>query len=232
MEGVKKMKGLWLLPSRRRLTKLRIFFEHAMDNGMTTPGVVLVQAKELKELKAAYDAIRKPNNWSILPTSADGLGDKVREVWSVTKNMDWVGLGCDDLRPQSKAWDATLLDAVTGRNIVTCNDGQQGNLRMSGITVFSGGVLRAMGYMFPPHFWHTYTDNAWEDIGCGANCWTYVDSVLVTHDHPFVNGKLDPAKSDDTSNKSYGQQSRDQWAYEHWCATERAKCIERVKAIQ
>lgn len=226
------MKGLWLLPTRRRLTKLQSFFDAAMTNGMTTPGVCLVQAKELVELKDGYAAIRKPDNWKILPTTGEGLADKVREVWSATKNLDWVGLGCDDLSPQSPAWDTTLLAAITGRNIVTCNDGQQGNLRMSGITVFSGGVLRAMGYMAAPYFWHTYLDNLWEDIGRGANCWTYIYSVLIAHAHPFVNGKIDPAKADETSAQSYGQQQRDQQAYAHWCATDRAACIERVRAIQ
>ena len=225
------MKGLWLLPSRRRLTKLRIFFESAMENGITTPGVVLVQKAELEELKAAYDKIRMPDNWSILPTNGEGLADKCREVWPGIKGCDWVGLGCDDLRPQTMYWDKTLVGHTNGKNIVTCNDGQQGSLRMSGITVFSGGVLRAMGYMFPPNFWHTYVDNVWEDIGRGADCWTYVDSVLIKHDHPFRNQKIDPALADDTTASSYGQSARDQQAYANWIATDRDACIARVKAL-
>lgn len=225
------MKGLWLLPSRRRLTKLRIFFESAMENGITTPGVVLVQKDELAELKEAYDKIKKPDNWQILATNGEGLADKCREVWDAIKNLDWVGLACDDLRPQSAAWDATLLSRITNRNIVTCDDGQQGNLRMSGITVFSGGVLRAMGYMFPPHFWHTYADNVWEDIGRGADCWTYCGEVLIKHDHPFRNQKIDPELADDTTKSSYGQSARDQQAYANWIATDREACIARVKAL-
>lgn len=225
-------RGLWLLPTRRRLVKLQAFFDAAMSNGMATPGVCLVQKDELEELKAGYAAIIKPDNWSILPTNGDGLGDKCREVFAAVSKLDWIGLGCDDLRPQTPGWDKTLVDAINEKNIVTCNDGQQGSLRMAGITVFSGGVLRAMGYMFPPNFWHTYTDNVWEDIGRGSLCWTYVDSVLIAHDHPFVNGQLDPEKSDDTSNKSYGQSQRDQQAYANWIATHRDACIARVKAIQ
>lgn len=226
------MKGLWLLPSRRRLAKLATFFQNAIENGMTTPGAVLVQKDELSELKAQYDAIQLPTNWKILPTIADGMGDKYREIWPAVKNFDWVGIGCDDLRPQTKDWDNLLLSQVNSKNIVTCNDGQQGNLRMAGITIFSGNVLRAMGYIYPPDFWHTYVDNVWEDIGRGANCWTYVDEVLIKHDHPFVNQQIDPAKADDTTNKSYGQGQRDQSAYHAWVQYERQKVIDRVKAIQ
>lgn len=225
------MKGLWILPSRRRIGKLTNFFKSAMENGMTTPGIVLVQQDELKECQTEYDAIVKPDNWKILPTYADGQGDKYREIWSAVRNLDWIGIGCDDLRPQTKDWDKTLLSKITGKNIVSCNDGQQGNLRMSGITVFSGSVLRAMGYIYPPNFWHTYVDNVWEDIGRGANCWTYVDEVLVLHDHPFVNQQLDPEKADDTTHKSYGQQERDQEAYRQWLITERDSVIQRVMAI-
>jgi hypothetical protein len=194
--------------------------------------VVLVQRDELEASKAEYNAVRLPRGWQILPTMTDGLGDKCREIWPAIKNFDWVGLGCDDLRPSTPGWDKTLLERVNGKNIVTCNDGQQGNSRMSGITMFSGGVLRAMGYMFPPNFWHTYVDNVWEDIGRGANCWTYVDEVLITHEHPFRNQQIDPALADETTYKSYGQQARDIAAYQSWIATERDAVIARVKAIQ
>jgi hypothetical protein len=221
------VKGLWLLPTRKRIEKLKRFFEVPP----TTPGVLLVQSAELAEMASAYSSISLPANWKILPTSSDGLGDKCREVWSAVSKLDWVGLGCDDLRPQTTDWDKKLIAEITGRNIVTCDDGVQHDSRMSGITVFSGAVLRAMGYMFPPEFWHTYVDNVWEDIGRGASCWTYVPDVLVTHDHPFTNQKLDPAKCDDTSYKSYGQQERDIQAYKRWCANEKEAVIKRVKEM-
>lgn len=225
------MSGLWLLPTRHRLVKLQAFFDAAIENGISTPGICLVQKDELAELKSGYDAIKLPSNWSVMPTNADGLGDKCREVWPAISKLDWVGLGCDDLRPQTPGWDKTLLDSINGKNIVTCNDGKQGNLRMAGITVFSGGLLRAMGYMFPPAFWHTYVDNVWEDIGREAACWTYIDSVLIKHDHPFRNQQIDPALADDTTHKSYGQAARDIAAYKNWLAGEKAACIARVKAL-
>lgn len=225
------MKGLWLLPSRRRIEKLKRFFKSAIDNGLCTPGVVLVQKQELDELREQYESIEFPRGWAVLPTIADGQGDKYREVWESVKNLDWVGIGCDDLRPQTLGWDKTLLSHINGKNIVTCDDSQQGNLRMSGITVFSGAVLRAMGYIYPPGFWHTCVDDVWEDIGRGANCWTYVPEVTVLHDHPFVNQQIDPAKADDTTYKSYGQGERDAKALAAWRQNERDNVIARVKAL-
>jgi hypothetical protein len=226
------MKGIWLLPSRRRIEKLKVFFANAMRNNISTPGVVLVQQDELKELKSLYEGIKKPDNWKILPTFADGMGDKYREIWPAVKNLDWVGIGCDDLRPQTYGWDRMLLHHLNGSNVVSCNDGQQGNLRMAGITVFSGGLLRAIGYIYPPNFWHTYVDNVWEDIGRETGCWTYVNEVLVTHDHPFTNQQLDPLKTDDTTLKSYGKSQWDQQCYVNWCKTDKQQVIERVKRVQ
>ncbi len=226
------MKGLWILPTRRRLEKLQTFFDKAIENGISTPGVCLVQSEELKELHAGYASLRTPQGWKVLATSSDGFGDKHREVWGALQNLEWIGIACDDLRPETQAWDRTLLDFINGKNIVTCNDGQQGALRMSGITVFSGALARAMGYLFPPAFWHTYVDNVWEDIGRETKCWTYVPEVTVTHDHPFVNQQIDPAKADETTYKSYGRMAQDQAAYLAWKQNEFAQVCERVRKCQ
>lgn len=225
------MRGLWILPSRRRIQKLTGFFKAAMDNGISSSGVALVEKNELMELMPEYEGIPKPENWGVLPTMADGFGDKNREIWPAIKDLDWVGLACDDLRPQTQGWDTKLLERVNGKNIVTCDDGVQGNARMSGITIFSGPLLRAIGYLYAQGFWHTYMDNVWEDIGRATDCWTYVGEVLVTHDHPFTNQKLDPLKTDDTTTKSYGQQKRDAEAYERWKKFEMAGVLERVRAL-
>ena len=221
------MRGLWLLPTRMRIEKLKRFFAVPPS----TPGVLLVQREELAAMTSSYASLDLPEGWKILPTNSDGLADKCREVWPAVSKLDWIGLGCDDLRPQTVDWDKKLIAEITGKNIVTCDDGVQHDARMSGITVFSGGVLRAMGYMFPPHFWHTYVDNVWEDIGRGANCWTYVGDVLVEHDHPFRNQQLDPALADETTYKSYGQQARDVQAYQHWIATDKEAVIKRIKEM-
>ncbi len=226
-----QLKGLWILPSRRRLGKLARFFEAATLAEMTTPGVVLVQKDEFFELKDEYDALKLPQGWKVLPTMADGMGDKCREIWPAIKNLDWVGLACDDLRPVTDGWDETLKSRINGKNIVTCNDGQQGSLRMAGITMFSGPLLRAIGYLYAPGFWHTYMDNVWEDIGRMTGCWTYVNDVLVLHDHPFTNQQLDPAKADETALKSYGQPQRDMQAYQQWVKLERDAIVARVKAL-
>jgi len=143
-----------------------------------------------------------------------------------------IGIACDDLRPGTPQWDNILLSHVTSKNIVTCNDGQQGNIRMSGITIFSGGIARAMGYLFPPEFWHTFVDNVWEDLGRATGCWTYVPEVLVTHDHPFTNQQIDPAKADETTYRSYGQGLRDQQAYLNWKKNDFEACCERIKKCQ
>lgn len=225
------MKGLWLLPTRRRLKKLAQFFDASTANGLSTPGVLLVQQDELAELKSAYDALQLLQNWKILPTIGEGMGDKLREVWPAIKNLDWVGLACDDLRPQTPGWDQTLLRHVNGKNIVTCNDGQQGNLRMAGITIFSGALLRTIGYLYAPGFWHTWMDNVWEDLGRETQCWTYVPDVLVTHDHPFRNQQIDPALADETTYKSYGQSARDQAAYVIWKHTEFKSVCERIRTL-
>jgi hypothetical protein len=50
----------------------------------------------------------------------------------------------------------------------------------------------------------------------------------VTHDHPFVNQKIDPKKADDTTLKSYGQMEKDYQVFNMWNATERQNVIDRI----
>lgn len=225
------MKGLWLLPSRRRIEKLRRFLALSSMNGMTSGGAIMVQKDEHAELETEYAALPLPEKWGVIPMQSDGMGDKYREIWPAVKDLDWVGIACDDLQPQTPGWDAKLLSRINGRNVVTCNDGQQGDSRMSGITVFSGGLLRAIGYIYAPGFWHTFMDNVWEDVGRATGCWTYEPDVLVTHDHPFVNQQIDPAKADETTYKSYGRMEQDRAAYIRWREVEFQPICERIKAL-
>ena len=54
------MKGLWLLPTRRRVELVKRFFANAVANGLSSPGRILVQDTELAELRAEYDSISLP----------------------------------------------------------------------------------------------------------------------------------------------------------------------------
>ena len=221
------MKGLWLLPTRRRIPILRRFLECCFNTGVSTPGVILVQKDEFEECRQEYEAIPLPNAWAYISTEADSMPGKMRELWPYIKELDWAGGMVDDLVPHSVAWDRTLVQTLNGRNFVTCNDGEQAPRRAVGSFVISGDLMRAAGhFVHPPKFGHTYADNVWEDLGRETGCWDIRMDVLITHEHPFKTGI-----QDETHNIAYSQESEDEKRYLEWCVMEKPQTVARIRAL-
>lgn len=220
--------GVWLLPTRRRIDKLKSFIEACAKTNMSTPVLILVQKDEFHEMQAAYMALPKPPYWVYYCTESEGLGDKVRELWPLVKDCDWCGLICDDLLPQTYLWDKMLLDNVNGKNVVSCDDGQLAPARMAGAVVWGGELLRTVGYMFPDNFWHTYVDNVWEELGRYTGCWDIRMDVLVSHDHGF---NPDTAQ-DATHHASYSKRSEDEMAYAEWRLIGLLPALRRISEMQ
>ncbi len=222
------MQGVWLLPTRRRIEKLTRFVNQCIKTGMSTPVIILVEASEYEELKAEYDALPIPAFWKIWVTKADGLGDKVRELWPWVSRMDWVGLVCDDHLPQTYLWDRLMLERMTGKNMVSCDDGELAPYRAAGAILWGGELIRTVGYMIPDTFWHAFMDNVWEDLGRITGCWDQRLDVLVCHDHGF---KAE-IEQDATHDASYDNYQADEMAYAEWRLTDYIPALKRISAMQ
>ena len=222
------MNGCWFLPTRRRIVKLTTFIESAKTTGISTPGIILVQQQELAELREQYDAIKLPARWSIAATARDGMGEKLKDCWPEIKELDWFGWLVDDLEAVTPEWDQKLISGLNCKNFVSAHDGGQMPRRMC-VPVFSKALLNAVGYLYPPGFWHTYLDNVWEDLGRAAGCWTIMDDVVLTHYHGFKDGVLvDP---DETAVKSYSRMAEDAQAYERWKKYVMPMSVKNIKAL-
>ena len=200
------MKGVWLLPSRGRPERLARFAEAAIKCGTTTPGWVLIHSDDF----LAYRDIALPKGWELRTLQSQGMGDKFREIWPQVRGMDWVGWLVDDVVPQTEKWDTTLISGLNGKNVISCNDGARAPFRMCA-PVFSGDLLRAVGYIYAPGFWHTYMDDVWERIGTVTGCWWVCMDVVLKHEDAFQSGVADL-----THMQSYGKNSEDQAAFEAW----------------
>ncbi len=200
------MSGVWLLPSRGRPGALAKFCSAAIAHGTSTPGWIMCTEED----REAYSAITLPAGWSLKFMQAQGMGDKFREVWPEVRGMDWVGWLVDDVVPMTDKWDTTLISGLNGKNVISCNDGARAPFRMCA-PVFSGDLLRAVGYIYPPGFWHTWADDLWERIGTITGCWWVCMEVMLKHEDAFQTGRADA-----THEQSYGKGAQDQAAFEAW----------------
>lgn len=218
---------MWFLPTRRRIAQLTQFMRSAIECGISTEGRILVQRDEFDVCRHQYEAIPLPAGWAYQPTNGDGMGDKVREFdW---RPYEWTGWLVDDLICKTPEFDKRLIAGLNGKNFVSAWDGGQNPTRMC-VPVFSRALLEAVGYIYPPGFWHTYCDDVWEYLGRQTQCWQPDLSVILEHEHCFANGRM--VNPDETAIKSYSRMAEDKLAYDRWLKYLAPATITNIKAMQ
>ena len=198
---------VWLLPSLNRPESLARCFAAYRATGTVGRGIVLVDGNDWSKNRDAYAALTLPDRWTWHQTSGVTMGDKLRETWDLYRDAAAIGLVGDDNVPENTVvkdpktgavvagtpnWDAMLAACLTGANIVSSNDDWRANRdimvgKMAGATLFSGDLLRAIGYLFPPGLAH-FIDDFYEQIGRAAACWVVRTDVMVRHIHPMKPG--------------------------------------------
>lgn len=234
---------MWLVPSRRRITKLRNFLHSAIDAETSTPGIVIVDNQDYMDNRAAYDRMEMPPGWKFVMTEAVGMGPKIRQVWDAhVKGGLWVGILNDDHFIVTKGWDVRLINQLNGKNFLTCNDRWNAPQRAAGATVFSMPLMEAFGFpMFPEGIDHLGIDDVFETIGKNTGCWEVDMSVIVEHHHAFKN----PDLVDETHKAVYsGQPWQDNTgklspvaaathaAFQKWVNEEATKVVGRVRELR
>lgn len=226
------MSGTWLLPTRGRIHNLRRFLNAAREMGTDTPGLVLVNRPELEAHADEYaSAMKLFPSWECVAVDAESYGDAIRAVWDRIKGMDWVGLASDDLVPAVSLWDKQLVGAIKGWNVVSSNDGWQARpniaeSRMHGATVWSGDVLRAVGWLFPPKLRHIFHDDIWETIGRNTSCWQVRMDIMVKHLHEALEGVRGP-----TVDPNSDLWKHDQAVFQAWVGADAPRCLAAVQEV-
>lgn len=227
-------RGVWLLPTRGRVANLRRFLSAAREMGTVTQGWCLVDEDDYQtnELAYAQAMALAPPGWTIRtgPNPDRRYGGALRAVWPAVKDMDWIGLVCDDLVPATGNWDVGLIKHLQGWNVVSSNDGWQavtGDInrdRMHGAIAWSGPLARAVGWIFPDGLNHIFHDDAWEAMGRETACWQVHTEVMVKHLHEAKDGVIGP-----TMDPQSALWKHDEAWFKNWIATDKPACVERIK---
>lgn len=190
---------MWLIPSLNRPHLMERFFKAYVKTLASTPGLLLVDKKDPQ--LDAYRNLKLPENWKLIETDAVTMGDKFRETWDIYKDCDWIGVLNDDHVPITEKWDLAVLSHINGKNMVSTNDNWQFPSRICGAIAFSGPLIRALGWLFPPGMHHLFSDDVWQHIAVKTDCLSMLRDVTVEHDHAYKNKELE----DDTFFKINGK---------------------------
>lgn len=229
------MKGIWLLPTLNRISLLKEFIAAFKQSEGSTEGLILTDKEDYLANQDGYDSLELPKGWAIYKTNARQMGDKCREIYDLYKDLDWVGILNDDHRPRTLHFDTKLLAQLTGSNILGCNDGPsidkpwQAPGRLCGAIVFSGSIIRSLGYFFPPGIQHLYSDNAWELLAANAQCGQILMDICVEHDHVYKHKREDETSRLVNDPKSW---EADKKAFDDYVQKQLPIDIEKVNAIQ
>ena len=154
------------------------------------------------------------------------------EIWRLEHGEpDWIGYLADDNFPETKHWDTKLLESVKGWNVVNSNDGWQAdadinNGRMHGAVIWSGELVRAVGYLFPRGLKHMFTETVWETLGRETKCWQTDISVMVRHQHASLFGE-----KDETTEHNNSFVDDDVVGFDNWLATEKEQAVEKILSL-
>src|SRR5215469_10987023 len=222
--------GLWLLPSLDRPHNLARFFRACREIGVQTPGLVLIDEEDHGRHRDAYRELWLPARWKLKITKGVTQGDKFRETWSRYRDADWIGYLGDDCVPDTVGWDQMLLARLLGWNFVSPNDAWQAPNRIGNCAVFSGDLIRKVGYFWPPGLQHLFIDDLWEGLGRETGCWHQRMDVIVRHVH-VLKGE---APEDETHRKAYSPQrwEEDGATYRTWQAESRSAAVDAIRQLQ
>ncbi len=218
---------MWLLPSRQRIGNLRRMCRAFREFGVSTPGLVLVNRDEFEQRKSEYASLDMPRAWSVVGVEAFCMQDALRCAWPMVKEAKWIGLLQDDLVPGTPGWDQAMIGKLNGWNVISAHDGK--TARMHGAIVWSGDLLRAMGWdaPYPKGLKHLYGDDVWETLGRETGCWQLDPSVITPHhNETYV------ANPDETAKSIFAHTDGDKARFEGWLANEKDECVKRIRALK
>lgn len=224
-------KGLWLVPTYGRAqTNIPRFIKACSAANTQTPIALVVDEADYAKNHDAYDSLGLPMNFNIHVVKGGSCAQATREAMAelFTPDMEWLGWLGDDHLPETPHWDLRLIKQLTGMNIVSSNDGSQAPKRATGAICWSGDLLRAIGYIYPAGFSHTYIDDLVETFGKELGVWSVDMDVMVRHRHASDGGR---AERDDTFLRSQRHTISDDKRYQEWRRKEKGEAIERVLAM-
>jgi hypothetical protein len=232
------MKSVLLLPTYNRCDLFKNFLKSYIETKSIIPALCLVDKNDPQ--KEQYLQIEFPETWTLVLTNERTMGGKIVEVWDQYKDCDAIALANDDHHLETLHWDQKMFGRLNGRNVLGTNDNWMAPKRLCGMTMWSGALLRAVGYLYPPGLKHLFIDSVWECLATKAGCGEIMMDVMCEHRH----GYKDPKSQDATFLEVNGPNGltnghgtggfwiEDKATFEKWLTTEAPIALAKVMALQ
>ena len=103
-------------------------------------------------------------------------------------NFDIVLLASDDMIPMVKGYDTIIKQKMMEfypdtDGVLWFNDGYQGN-RLNTLSIMGKKYYDRFNYIYNPDYLSVWCDNEFMDVANMLNKQTYIDEVIIKHEHP------------------------------------------------
>ena len=120
---------------------------------------------------------------------------KIEAINNMPKNIEWdiLLLISDDMIPQVNGWDNIIREDMQKYypdldGVLWYNDGYAGN-RLNTLVCMSRKYYERFGYIYHPAYKSLYADNEFMEVANKLGKQTYIDNVIIKHEHPANTGK-------------------------------------------
>jgi hypothetical protein len=174
-----------IIPTRGRPHNLQRLVEACEEFGMPDCGLtVVVDADD--PYSGEYEEIKFPGAFIVRGnTSRKGAVEALNYVFQMYPEKDWYAMIGDDVLPRTKDWWKILAEAAGNGGIAWGRDGIQ-DVRLATHPFVGGELVRAMGNVLHPEFYHFYADQYLHMIGERLGLLRYRDDVFLEHMHPVA----------------------------------------------
>jgi hypothetical protein len=187
------MKILCQYPTRGRpelfLTTLKKYKDTAKNNKNITYHVVIDKDDtSMKNIKN-YNIT---NGVLFIMTESKTKIEAINKVPDIV-NWDILLLVSDDMIPQVNGWDNIIREDMQKYypdldGVLWYNDGYAGR-RLNTLACMGRKYYERFGYIYHPAYKSLYADNEFMEVANNLKKQTYIDSVIIKHEHPANTGK-------------------------------------------
>jgi len=121
------------------------------------------------------------------------FGENESKIEAINADLDGVDfdivlLASDDMIPKVKGYDTIIKNKMKEHypdtdGILWFNDGYQGN-RLNTLCILGKKYYDRFGYIYNPEYISVWSDNEFMDVGNILNKQTYIDELIIEHQHP------------------------------------------------
>jgi hypothetical protein len=111
-----------------------------------------------------------------------------RDIDKIDFDWDIILLASDDMTPQVEGYDQIIKDKMKEfysdtDGILWFNDGFQGE-KLNTLCVLGKKYYERFNYIYHPDYKSCWSDNEFMEVGKILKKQTYIDSVIIKHEHP------------------------------------------------